>query len=61
MLSIPDAIAWVLENRYLKGSQPVPASSGQDLQNPACPECGAEMQFQEGCHICQNCDYSRCG
>ena len=61
LLSIPDAIAWVLENRYLKGSQPVPASSGQDLQNPACPECGAEMQFQEGCHICQNCGYSRCG
>ena len=61
LLSIPDAIAWVLENRYLKGSQPVPASSGQDLQNPACPECGAEMQFQEGCHICQNCGYRRCG
>ena len=61
LLSIPDAIAWVLENRYLKGSQPVPASSGQYLQNPACPECGAEMQFQEGCHICQNCGYSRCG
>lgn len=61
LLSIPDAISWVLENRYLKGSKPVASASGQDLQNPACPECGAEMLFQEGCHICQNCGYSRCG
>lgn len=61
LLSIPDAIAWVLENRYLKGEAPVLANKDQDLQNPSCPECGAEMTFQEGCHICQNCGYSRCG
>lgn len=61
LLSIPDAIAWVLENRYLKGEAPVPANKDQDLQNPSCPECGSEMTFQEGCHICQNCGYSRCG
>ncbi|MCH5277079.1 MAG: vitamin B12-dependent ribonucleotide reductase [Desulfovibrionaceae bacterium] len=61
LLSIPDAIAWVLENRYLKGSQPVVAGSGQDLQHPRCPECGGELLFQEGCHICQHCGYSRCG
>lgn len=61
LLSIPDAIAWVLENRYLKGEAPVLATKDQDLQNPSCPECGSEMTFQEGCHICQNCGYSRCG
>lgn len=61
LLSIPDAIAWVLENRYLKGEAPVPVTKMLDLQNPCCPECGAEMTFQEGCHICQNCGYSRCG
>lgn len=61
LLSIPDAISWVLENRYLKGGKPVPSRSGQDLQEPACPECGGELQFQEGCHICQHCGYSRCG
>ncbi len=59
LLSIPDAVAWVLENRYLKGSLPVRASV--DLQNPTCPDCGEEMLFQEGCHICKNCGYSRCG
>ncbi len=61
LLSIPDAISWVLENRYLKDEAPVPANKDQDLQNPSCPECGSEMTFQEGCHICQNCGYSRCG
>ena len=61
LLSIPDAISWLLENRYLKGEAPVPATKDQDLQNPSCPECGSEMTFQEGCHICQNCGYSRCG
>lgn len=61
LLSIPDAMAWVLENRYLKNEEPVIASADQDLHNPACPECGTEMHFQEGCHICQSCGYSRCG
>ncbi len=61
LLSIPDAIAWVLENRYLKDEAPVIAIGHQDLQNPACPECESEMNFQEGCHICPNCAYSRCG
>ena len=61
LLSIPDAIAWVLENRYLKDQPPVFASRDQDLQNPACPECHSEMNFQEGCHICQSCGFSRCG
>lgn len=61
LLSIPDAISWVLENRYLKNEAPVLANKDQDLQNPSCPECGSEMTFQEGCHICQNCGYSRCG
>lgn len=61
LLSIPDAIAWVLENRYLKGTASTSAHPDMDFQHPSCPECGAEMTFQEGCHICQNCGYSRCG
>ncbi len=60
LLSIPDAISWVLENRYLKEDAPVVINT-QDLHNPTCPECGTEMTFQEGCHICPNCAYSKCG
>ena len=58
LLSIPDAIAWVLERRYLK-DQPV-AVPGQDLEAPRCHECGGELIFQEGCLICPRCGYSRC-
>ena len=59
LLSIPDAIAWVLENRYLSDQAPVPG--GNSLGKQTCPDCGSELVFQEGCHLCPNCAYSRCG
>lgn len=60
LLSIPDAIAWVLENRYLNGrAQTSPA--GDLLTRHLCPDCGAELVFQEGCHACPKCAYTKCG
>ena len=59
LLSIPDAIGWVLENRYLKDKLPVGASGS--LSKHLCPDCGTELVFQEGCHLCPNCAYSKCG
>lgn len=60
LLSIPDAIAWVLERRYLKDQQVVSVHSN-DLDRQRCPECDEELVFQEGCHICPSCGYTRCG
>ncbi|MBQ4133570.1 MAG: vitamin B12-dependent ribonucleotide reductase [Desulfovibrionaceae bacterium] len=59
LLSIPDAIAWVLENRYLSDQAPV--SGGTALGKQTCPDCGSELVFQEGCHLCPTCAYSKCG
>ena len=59
LLSIPDAIAWVLERRYLK-DQPV-SMLAPALEEHRCHECGGELIFQEGCLICPQCGYSRCG
>ncbi len=60
LLSIPDAIAWVLENRYLQGTKPVDMHTAP-LQQDQCPECGGELTFQEGCHICHSCSFTKCG
>lgn len=28
---------------------------------PECPDCGADLQYAEGCMMCQSCGYSKCG
>ena len=62
LLSIPDAISWVLENRYLGGSPlPVVEGNGNGLTAPACPDCASELVFEEGCFVCKNCGYTKCG
>ena len=59
LLSIPDAIAWVLENRYLKTK--VKANPENGLDKKTCPECGEALAFQEGCFHCQGCGFTKCG
>lgn len=58
LLSIPDAIAWVLEQRYLKDEV---VDTVSDLAANCCPDCGEKLVFQEGCLICTACGFSRCG
>ncbi|MBD5627601.1 MAG: vitamin B12-dependent ribonucleotide reductase [Desulfovibrio sp.] len=58
LLSIPDAIAWVLEKRYLKDEH---LGQVTDIEAQKCPECGEALLFQEGCLICPACGFSRCG
>ena len=58
--SIPDGIAWVLENRYLKSGKSVhEEENGLGAQH--CPECDDILIFQEGCLICPACAYTKCG
>jgi len=57
--SIPDGIAWVLENRYLKSKKSVHEENGLGAQH--CPECDEALVFQEGCLICPACAYTKCG
>lgn len=30
-------------------------------KNGTCPQCGGSMIFQEGCILCKDCSYSKCG
>jgi ribonucleoside-diphosphate reductase alpha chain len=57
--SIPDAIAHVFESRYLQGDR-IGAGSPA-LNKDLCPECGEPLVFEEGCHICKACAYTKCG
>jgi ribonucleoside-diphosphate reductase alpha chain len=59
LLSLPDAVAWVLDNRYLHGRN-ISLKTGT-LGNPTCPECDCELVFEEGCHVCKACGYTKCG
>lgn len=62
VLSIPDAISRVLENRYMKDNT---AKSNEKTENgllgEKCPECGQKIAFEEGCKKCHHCGFSKCG
>jgi ribonucleoside-diphosphate reductase alpha chain len=55
IVSIPDAIAWVMEQRYLYSSAPL----AEDMK-VYCPDCDSPLVFREGCHNCPNCGFSKC-
>jgi len=61
VLSCPDAIGSVLGG-YIKGeSVNNPDHSGAVINlGGQCPECGGMLVYQEGCHICHTCGYTKC-
>ncbi len=58
--SIPDAVAWVLENRYMSAEQHANVHAN-GLTHDTCPECGGDLTFEEGCQCCKQCGYTKCG
>jgi ribonucleoside-diphosphate reductase alpha chain len=61
VLSIPDAIARVLDNRYSKAGSANKHSQGNSLMGATCPECGQTISFEEGCQTCHFCGFTKCG
>ena len=67
ILSCADAIASVLE-KYIReeaASNPeVPQNKTLEMVKSwagQCPECGGPLIYQEGCNICLNCGFTKCG
>jgi len=62
VLSIPDAIARVLEKRYITGDAArVNRGTHYGLMGEKCPECGQIISFEEGCMTCHFCGFNKCG
>ena len=48
--------------RRARGASDGPAGTAPTLALGQCPNCGAAaLTHQEGCDVCLNCGYSRCG
>jgi len=69
VLSCADAIGSVLE-KYTNGVEHNTAVVEENhVANVTvtgnwtgqCPDCGSLLVFQEGCHICPSCGYTKCG
>ncbi len=61
VLSIPDAISRVLENRYLSKEAVARQKQGNSLMGETCPECSQTISFEEGCMTCHFCGFTKCG
>ncbi|MFC1884555.1 vitamin B12-dependent ribonucleotide reductase [Thermodesulfobacteriota bacterium] len=62
VLSIPDAISRVLENRYLKDKEIKRTGRNRNsLLGETCPDCGQTVSFEEGCMTCHFCGFTKCG
>lgn len=60
VLSIPDAIGRVLENRYVKDKKDLKADNGNGFNTNSCPECSNILAYEEGCKKCYYCGFSKC-
>ncbi|MCP4163276.1 MAG: ribonucleotide-diphosphate reductase subunit alpha, partial [Deltaproteobacteria bacterium] len=60
VLSIPDAIGRVLENRYVKDKKNLKTENVNGFKTNNCPECSNVLAFEEGCKKCHYCGFSKC-
>jgi len=64
ILSCADAIGSVLEKYIKRDEEGIPVGNyvkSSPTITGLCPDCGNLLVYQEGCHICPSCGYTKCG
>jgi len=63
ILSCADAIGSVLEKYVKKEDDSISSHEMSQQANyiGQCPDCSSQLVYQEGCHICPSCGYTKCG
>jgi ribonucleoside-diphosphate reductase alpha chain len=60
--SCADAMSVALSEHLSNGSgKKIDAPDKTSGHTGACPDCGGQLAFEEGCNKCYNCGFSRCG
>ena len=60
VMSIPDAIAQVLNRHYGEKAEDDVSNQKRSTYAEICPECNGAMIFDAGCFSCPSCGYSNC-
>jgi ribonucleoside-diphosphate reductase alpha chain len=51
----------IVEKIVAEGFEQLALSRMQEFLPGACPDCGSQLEFAEGCVTCKVCGYSECG
>jgi ribonucleoside-diphosphate reductase alpha chain len=56
-----DATPVSMEQMVTRGAEQLNLSYSQPVLTGACPDCGSQLEYAEGCQKCHVCGYSECG
>jgi len=60
-VSPSSAEAPVTVQSVARGNEQMALGGMQETLSGACPDCGSQLEFAEGCMKCHVCGFSECG
>jgi ribonucleoside-diphosphate reductase alpha chain len=61
IVAAPDETAPLVSRVTMSGGEQMMLGGMQDTFSGACPDCGSQLEFAEGCMKCHVCGFSECG
>jgi ribonucleoside-diphosphate reductase alpha chain len=47
--------------RVMEGGEQLSLGNSREMLSGACPDCGSQLEYAEGCVKCHVCGFSKCG